>query len=260
MNQYRPTGTPVPGRRPEDDTERDDLTRRITDALRSREPDAADTAATARRIAAHVAAVADDRSDVVTPFARRTGRLVITGVVASSIVVAGTTAAAATNPYTGFAAAVEGVVQAVGVDWSAMPAGLTREQYDAFWDVGYSSEDQMELAELWSLDTVEVKARAGQMVLDGERLPFKPGTHTAPGSSAEDVAASQAFIDSGYTHKDLAALSDLWNVDEMEAKVRAGNLLLVGKPLPLPSPGESTGTSSPDSPAKSPKDSPEVKE
>jgi hypothetical protein len=29
-------------------------------------------------------------------------------------------------------------------------------------------------------------------------------------------------------------LSALWNVDEMEAKARAGNILLAGKPLPLP--------------------------
>ncbi|MGW2093669.1 hypothetical protein [Promicromonospora sukumoe] len=211
----------------------DDLADRIAAALRSREPDDATTAALAQRIAARVEA-AGGRSGVVTPFARRAGTIAVTGVVASALGVVGAGAAAASDPYTDFAAAVDGLARAVGVEWSAMPAGYTREQHDAFWDAGFSTEDQMELAELWSLDTVEVKARAGQMVLDGERLPFEPGTHTTPEPSAEELAALQAFIDSGYTSEDLAALSALWNVDEMEAKARAGKILLVGKPLPLP--------------------------
>ncbi|MEV0894618.1 hypothetical protein [Promicromonospora sp. MEB111] len=233
MTQDRRTGTPVPGPRPGGDDRHDDLAERIAAALRSREPDAADTAAVALRIAARIEA-ADARSGLVTPFARRAGTIAVTGVVASALGMVGAGATAAANPYTDFAAAVDGVAHAVGVDWSSMPDGYTREQHDAFWDAGYSAEDQVELAELWSVDIIEVKARAGQMVLDGERLPFKPGTHTTSQPSAEEIASSQAFIDSGYTSEDLAALSALWNVDEMEAKVRAGEILLAGKPLPLP--------------------------
>jgi hypothetical protein len=233
MTQDRAAGAAVPGPRPGGDDRHDDLTERLTAALRSREPDAADTAAVALRIAERIAA-ADSQGGVVTPFARRAGTIAITGVVASALGVVGAGAAAAANPYTDFAAAVDGVAHAVGVDWSSMPDGFTREQYDAFWGAGYTAEDQMELAELWSLDTIEVKARAGQMVLDGEQLPFEPGAHTTPTLSAEEIAASQAFIDSGHTSEDLAALSALWDVDEMEAKVRAGEILLVGKPLPLP--------------------------
>lgn len=233
MTQDRPTGDPVPGPQPARDGRHDDLADRIAAALRTREPDDATTAALAQRIAARVEA-AGGRSGVVTPFARRAGTIAVTGVVASALGVVGAGAAAASDPYTDFAAAVDGLARAVGVEWSAMPAGYTREQHDAFWDAGFSTEDQLELAELWSLDTIEVKARAGQMVLDGERLPFEPGTRTTPKPSAEEIAASQAFIDSGHTSEDLAALSALWNVDEMEAKVRAGKILLVGKPLPLP--------------------------
>ncbi len=229
MTQDRPTGDPVPGPHPEGD----DLTDRIAAALRSREPDDATTAAVARRIAAAVEA-ADGRSVVLTPFTRRAGTIAITGVVASTLGVVGAGAAAASNPYTEFAVAVDGVARAVGVEWSAMPAGYTREQHDAFWDAGFTGQDQTELAELWSLDTIEVKARAGQMLLDGERLPFEPGTHAVAGPSAEEVAANQVFIDAGYTPEDLAALTALWQVDEAEAKERAGKILLAGEELPLP--------------------------
>ncbi|MFD7024436.1 hypothetical protein [Promicromonospora sukumoe] len=233
MTQDRFTGPSVPGPGPEGDHRHDDLAEHIAAALRSREPDAATTAALAQRIASRVEA-AGGRRWVVTPFARRAGTVAISGVVASALGVVGAGAAAAANPYTEFAAAVDGVARAVGVEWSAMPDGYTREQHDAYWEAGFSAEDQTALEELWSLDTVEVKARAGQMVLDGERLPFEPGTHTTAGPTAEDLAASQAFIDAGYTAEDVTTLSNLWNLDEVEAKVRAGKILLVGKELPLP--------------------------
>ena len=87
---------------------------------------------------------------------------------------AGAGAAAAANPYSGVARTVEGVVQAVGIDWSLMPEGYTREQYEAFWDAGYTYDDVLTLDALWNSDDVETKARAGQMILDGEPLPILP--------------------------------------------------------------------------------------
>jgi hypothetical protein len=238
MNHDRPTGTPVPGPRPEGDTRHDAqhcaLAEQIAAALRSREPDAADTAATARLIAARVAATADGRSGVATPFVRRAGLVAVTGVVASALGVVGVATAAAANPYTEFAAAVDGVARAVGVDWSSMPDGYTREQYEAFWSGEYSGEDLAELQALWSLDKTETKARAGQLILDGKELPFEPGAYTPPELSAAETAATHAFIDSGYTADDAEALSDLWETDFVEAKVRAGQMLLDGETPPVP--------------------------
>jgi len=235
MTSHRPTGAPEPGPRPEGDVEHDRLAEAVADALRSREPDAAYTAATAHLIAARVTATAAGRSGVVAPLVRRAGTVAVTGVVVSALGVAGAAAAAAANPYTEFAAVVDGVVQAVGIDWSSMPDGYTREQYEAFWGAGYSAEDQEALQELWSLDHTEAKARAGQKLLDGERLPFEPGGHTTPElQEEEEQAATDAFIDAGYSHEEARALSALWGTDFVESKVRAGKMLLDGKQLPLP--------------------------
>ncbi|WP_129782813.1 hypothetical protein [Promicromonospora panici] len=234
MNQDRPTGAPAPGPRPAGDVGHDALAEQITAALRAREPDADETAATARLIAARVAAAADGRSGVVTPFVRRAGLIAVTGVVTSALGVVGAATAAAANPYTEFAAAVDGVAHAVGVNWSSMPDGYTREQHEAFWSAEYSGEDLAELQALWSLDETETKARAGQMILDGKELPFEPGTYTAPELSAAEQAATRAFIDSGYTADDVEVLSGLWDTGFIETKVRAGQMLLDGETPPVP--------------------------
>jgi hypothetical protein len=46
----------------------------------------------------------------------------------------------------------------------------------AFLEAGYTSEDVEELSALWNTEYLETKARAGQMVLDGEELPLDPAT------------------------------------------------------------------------------------
>lgn len=45
---------------------------------------------------------------------------------------------------------------------------------DAFFAAGYTGEDVAELADLWSTDTVETKARAGQLLIDGQTVPVAP--------------------------------------------------------------------------------------
>jgi hypothetical protein len=233
MTQDRPAGAPAPGPRPGGDDRHDDLDALVTAALRSREPGVADTAATAQRIAARIEEAAG-RSPAAVPFARRAGAIALTGVVASALGMVGAATAAATNPYTEFAAAIDGVAHAVGVDWSSMPDGYTREQYDAFWGTGYTYEDQLKLEEIWSLDATEAKALAGQMILDGKKLPFEPGTYATPELSAADTAAAEAFIDAGYTAEDVETLRDLWKTNYVETKVRAGEMLLDGETPPLP--------------------------
>ncbi|WP_419703411.1 hypothetical protein [Promicromonospora sp. NFX87] len=233
MTKDRPAGTPAPGPRPGGSGRHDDLTELVAAALRSREPDAAATAATAQRIAAQVEA-ADGRSGVVTPFARRAGTIAVTGVIASALGVVGAGAAAAANPFSGFAVAVDGVAQAVGVEWSAMPDGYTREQHDAFWGAEYSAGDLEELCELWNVEALEAKARAGQMILDGETLPVAPGTSAPEDPPYLRLDAQEALLEAGVTYEDAEQLAELWQVDPVEAKVRAGDMLLRGEELPLP--------------------------
>jgi hypothetical protein len=234
MTQDRPTGAPVPGPRPGGDDQHDDLAERVAAALRSREPDAADTMATARRIADRIAA-ADSRRGVVTPFARRAGTIAVTGVVVSALGAAGAGAAAAADPYSEFAAAVDGFAQAVGVEWSSMPHGYTREQHDAFWGAEYTAGDLDTLSDLWDVGYLETKARAGQMILDGETLPVEAGASGPdPEVHSLDPAAQDAFREAGYTVEDAERLAELWQVDMYEAKARAADMLLDGKTPPLP--------------------------
>ncbi|GCE77625.1 hypothetical protein [Cellulomonas biazotea] len=225
-----PGGTPAP----------DDLGDRITRALRSRAAASPDPAVVAARIEAGLADAPVHRA-TVTVLTRRGGRVVAAGVVTSALAVAGAGAAAAANPYSGVARAVEDVAHAVGIEWSAMPDGYTREQYEAFWGAGYTVEDVDALGALWQTDAVQTKARAGQMVLDGEVVPVPPGLLVPGGDDATWGSAEEreveAFWNAGYTAEDVDALNALWDSDHMETKARAGRMLLDGTPLPF-GPGE----------------------
>lgn len=225
-------GTPrTPG------TAEDELAARVAAALRSREPAPAATAAAADRIAAAVAAAGVPPRRVVRALpVSRAGRIAAAGVVTSTLAVVGAGAAAAANPYSGFAVAVEGAARAVGVEWTAMPAGYTREQYEAFWGAGYTSDDVVALADLWQTDATTAKARAGQLVLDGAPVPVAPA-EAGPGAAPGGDDPVSAFFDAGYGFDDAARLADLWQVDVGEAKARAGQLLLDGGQVPV-RPGE----------------------
>jgi aryl-alcohol dehydrogenase-like predicted oxidoreductase len=163
----------------------------------------------------------------------KTIRLTAIGLAATTLCVGGAGLAAAANPSSSFGQAVGTAAHAAGVDWSDMPEGYTQAQYEAFWGAGYSPEDQEALEELWSLESTEAKARAGQMILDGEQLPFEPGTHTTPELPADEQTAIDAFFDAGYTVEDVATLNDLWDTDNVETKSRAGQMLLDGEELPI---------------------------
>lgn len=203
-------------------------------------------------VAARLRADAGGHRGIVVPL-RRGGRVVAAGLVTSTLAVGGASAAAAANPYSGVARVVEGVVQAVGVDWSFMPEGYERDQYEAFWGAGYEVEDMEALSDLWQTDYIETKARAGQMLLDGLVPPVLPGSTpvgTSPvdqdpkdqdpdgGLDADEAAAWSAYWDAGYTEADLQALSALWQVDVSEAKTRAGRMVLDRQALPI-APGSS---------------------
>jgi hypothetical protein len=204
----------------------DELVARITRALHSREALQPDPEVVADRIRAELA---HQPEATVTTLRRRGGKLAAAGVITSVLAVAGAGAAAAANPYSDAARRFEDVVQSVGIDWSAMPAGYTREQYEAFWGAGYTAEDVAALEELWHTDATEAKAQAGQLILDGQTPPVPPGGAEA----APEQGEIEAFWSAGYTYEDAEALSELWHTDLYETKARAGRMVLDGEQLPL---------------------------
>ena len=212
----------------------DDLTAAVAAALRSREPSADWTASSADRIAAQLR----DSGPRPVLLPRHAGRIAVTGVAASALVVGVGVGAAAAKPYSGYAAGVEDVARSVGLHVSFMPPGYTREEYDAFWNAGYTGEDVDALAKLWHTDSTTTKARAGQMLLDHEPLPLPADPTRAPATppptvSADEEAEYEAVAKAGYTPVEVQELADLWHTEYMEAKAHAGQLLLEGKPLPI---------------------------
>lgn len=71
---------------------------------------------------------------------------------------------------------------------------------------------------------------------------------TDSGAAAPDTSFTQeqsdAFWDAGYYMEDADALATLWDTDILEAKSRASQLLLDGKPVPV-APGSSLDLSDP---------------
>jgi hypothetical protein len=182
-------------------------------------------------------------------------RLLAVGVVAAglSVVGAGAGTAMAVAPTSSLSRAVASALHNAGVDWSSMPDGYTRAQYEAFWGAGYTAEDVQALSELWSSAALETKARAGQMILDGVPVPLPPGEAggASAGSSAggsptpvdSTPAQGQAFWGAGYTYDDVRALDELWKSEDTQTKARAGQMILDGEPLPL-APGEAAAAAS----------------
>lgn len=230
-------------------TSDDQLTERIARAFASRESAEPDATFVASRIEAQLSARAPQTSPGKS-FARHGGRILAAGVVTSALAVAGAGAAAAANPYSDLARGVENLAQAVGVDWSAMPEGYTREQYDAFWGANHTADDVLRLSALWHSDATATKARAGQMILDGQPLPTATSTGpvtrapvapvpAAPGPTtpAPDLEYTQEHFEAldaaGYSIYDEMMLSELWAVELDQAKARAGQMLLDGQVLPI---------------------------
>lgn len=164
----------------------------------------------------------------------KTFRLTAIGVAATTLCVGSAGFVAAANPGSAFGQVVGNAAHAAGVDWSDMPEGYTQAQYEAFWGAGFTAADQEALEELWNVDATEAKSRAGQAILDGEQLPFEPGTHAdLPDPTNEEEAAAIAFLEAGYTSEDVEELMALWNTEYTETKVRAGQMLLDGEELPI---------------------------
>lgn len=252
MKEYR--GTPVPHEpAPPDEpapgsrcTPDDELARRITRALRSREAVTPAPAFVVARVEAELARSAGRQASAGARrrgARRRGGRIVVAGVATGALAagVAGAAAAAVADPYSDVARALESAVQALGIDWSPMPDGYSRDEYDAFWSSDYTNDDVAALSELWNTDRTQTKATIGRLLLDGEPVPMAPGS--APQGTDEGVWSTlpdgytreqyEAFWGAGYTQEDVSALATLWNLDDMETKARAGQMLLDGEPVPV---------------------------
>jgi hypothetical protein len=195
---------------------------------------------------------------------RRRGRLIAAGAVAAALsVVGGAGAAMAVAPTSAVSVAVSGALQEAGVSWEGMPDGYTQAQYEAFWGAGYSYDDVLALNELWSTGDTATKARAGQLILDGQEVPVAPsgpdeavdeagspvGDTPIEGSDPSEAGVAytpeqyEAFWGAGYTIEDMEALSDLWSTEALETKARAGQMILDGQTLPV-APGSTTSSTS----------------
>lgn len=173
----------------------------------------------------------------------RRRRHVAIGVIAATLTVAGVGGGVAiAAPDSAAGQVVGAALDELGVDWSGMPDGYTKEQYLAFWGAGYTPEDVEALQALWGTEYSETKARAGQMVLDGETVPVTPsgpaGGETgenAEGTDEADTADARyaAALDAGYTAEDIDALAALWSTEWMETKARVGQAVLDGQTLPV---------------------------
>jgi hypothetical protein len=102
--------------------------------------------------------------------------------------------------------------------------------YQAYFNAGYSYDDAVALGKIWNeTDTDQVKAQAGQKLIDGDTLPVKPSGTPAP---PEDRAAA-AFFNAGYDYNDAVKLGHLWNESPSQAKIDGGQKLENGQPLPI---------------------------
>ncbi|MDQ0372905.1 hypothetical protein [Cellulomonas humilata] len=182
--------------------------------------------------------------DVTTTNHSPTRRLVAIGVVAAGLCVAGTGIAAAAAPTSALSRSVTEILQSAGVDWSTMPEGYTPEQYEAFWGAGYTPENVEELGALWNLEATETKARAGQLILDGQPVPVPAGgsTPTEPAVVLTDEQF-EAFWNAGYTAEDIEAIGAIWHSEFVETKARVGQMILDGQTPPVPPSGTPAGQS-----------------
>jgi hypothetical protein len=169
----------------------------------------------------------------------RSSRFMAVGIVAAGLSVVCAGVATAVVPFSPVAPTPTSTVQAADTDWSGMPKGYTRAQYEAFWGAGYTAEDVVKLNDLWKSESIQTKARAGQMILDGDMVPVAPSPAVAePPADVStpkegDQAKYDAFWNAGYTDANLAKLNDLWKTGSFDTKAHAGKMILEGKTLPV---------------------------
>ena len=124
---------------------------------------------------------------------------------------------------------------------SATPSALSQQEQDraltAYFNAGYGYDDAVQLAKLWNMagDPGQVKVAAGERLLAGQTLPIAPHPNSsAPPDAPVGPPTVEAFFAAGYTYDDAVTLASLWKTaDPYSAKVKAGQLLLAGQPVPV---------------------------
>jgi hypothetical protein len=131
------------------------------------------------------------------------------------------------------------------------PAANQAQDLAAYFAAGYDYNDAVQLAQLWNESASasgigQVKAEAGQKLLEGQKLPIPPSS-TPESAEPQSVAA---FFAAGYTYNDAVTLAGIWKeTDTYKVKGQAGQKLLDGQKLPIPpsdpgGSGTSAGSSS----------------
>ncbi|GLY92921.1 hypothetical protein Acsp02_01770 [Actinoplanes sp. NBRC 103695] len=104
---------------------------------------------------------------------------------------------------------------------------------DKYFAEGYSLDEAEKLSKLWKMkDIDDVKTKAGQLLLNGKKLPVRPPASSVSSTAAE--AQAEAFFAEGYDYDDAAELAKLWKLPTpYDAKVAAGKKILAGETLPI---------------------------
>jgi hypothetical protein len=133
--------------------------------------------------------------------------------------------------------------QTLPVPPNGTPETPQEKAIDAFLNAGYTYDDAVTLGQMWNeTDVVQIKAEAGQKLLDGQTLPIAPSVadspnpSTAPSSEINPAQARAlaAYVQAGYNYDDAVALGKLWNkTDLLQIKTEAGQQLLDGQQLPI---------------------------
>jgi hypothetical protein len=114
------------------------------------------------------------------------------------------------------------------------------QEFAAYFAAGYDYQNAQELATIWNdTDINQVKADAGQKLLEGETLPVT-ADNPPLSQSQPDLADIDAFFSAGYDYQDAVTLAGMWKVGSYSAKIKGGKLLLAGGDLPIPPSGPPT--------------------
>ena len=150
-----------------------------------------------------------------------------------------------TDPYQ--AKADAGLKLLQGEPLPVLPSGTPETPQEkaqgAFFADGYDYNDAVTLGTLWhETDIGQIKAEAGQKLLDGQALPIQPSTpiaSTGPDVSSPTPMSSQdaalaAYFAAGYDYNAAITLGALWHeTDLLQIKAEAGQKLLDGQTLPI---------------------------
>ena len=114
------------------------------------------------------------------------------------------------------------------------PVNSDEKALDAFFSSDYTFNDADLLSQLWNIDLVEAKKTIGYKVMGGweDALPDK--IRRAGSSDSEGEQQLSAFFKSDYTFDDADLLSQLWNIDIVEAKKTIGFKVINGWEEALP--------------------------